>query len=124
MGLLNILLVILVLFAIGLTAYLIFTLRKVNINLDILRKNLEELNNKINPVLNNINNITEKLEQIISEVEEQVLKAKNFTASVKEGVRNLKISKKLDPENRIQRLIKNLSAFSKGISKFFNELKN
>lgn len=124
MGLVDYLLVFLILAVIALVAYLFVTIRKVNTNLDLLRESLQNINSQIMPTIERFNNIVSRLEAIVAVIEAQFSKAKDFTESIKEGVSNFKIAKNLSPESRIKRLILNLSAISKGVSKFIQELKN
>jgi uncharacterized protein YoxC len=124
LGLIDILIVVLIVLACVLIAYLIVTLKKVNENLGFLQRDLNDINDRLNPILENLNEITKKTLNISSEAEEQVEKVKDFINSFGSGVTKFKsIKAETDPGKRIPLLIKNVSAVVKGVSVFLRELK-
>ncbi len=124
LGLIDILIVILIILACVLIAYLIITLKKVNENLAVLQRDLNNINDRLNPILENLNEITKKTLNISSEAELQVEKVKNFIDSFGSGITKFKsIKNETEPEKRIPLLIKNVSAVVKGVSVFLRELK-
>ncbi len=124
LGLIDILIVILIILACVLIAYLIITLKKVNENLAVLQRDLNDINDRLNPILENLNEITKKTLNISSEAELQVEKVKNFIDSFGSGITKFKsIKNETEPEKRIPLLIKNVSAVVKGVSVFLRELK-
>lgn len=123
MGLLDVLLAILIILASALCAYLIFTLKNVNKNLDILQQNLTDLNDRLIPILDNLQEVSDKATQLVEEVELQINKVQNFVTSTKTKITSIGNKSNGKPENRIQNFISNLSAVSKAVTAFINELK-
>lgn len=124
LGLIDILIIILIILACALIVYLIVTLKKVNENLAVLQRDLQDVGEHLNPILDNLNRITEKTLNISSEAEQQLEKAKDFIGSFTEGITKVKtIKSETDPEKRLPVLLKNLSAVVKGVSVFLRELK-
>ncbi len=121
----DILLVILIAAASLLCVYLIFTLIKVNRNISLFRRDVEDIKNKLFPILDNLQKITDKAAEVSSSAEEKI---KNFTHTINSLKKILSsfvspVSGSNDPQIRINTFIRNLSAISKGISAFISRLR-
>jgi uncharacterized protein YoxC len=124
MTVIDILLIILILAATALCLYVIFSLKKMNLQIELMRKDMKQLVDSTFPVLNNLNEVTEKINRVVSEAE-------GYWDDIDRSIKNFKskisdltsLSKFRDAEIPAKDLIKNLRAFFKGIYTFWSEFK-
>lgn len=122
MALIDVLLVILIASASALCIYLIFTLNKLRKSIEVIQSDIHVISEKTVPVLENLDEITKKAAQITSDTEEQISELKAFIQNIKEKVnRVVDLPGKINPENRISELLKNLNAVAKGFSVFWSK---
>ena len=123
MTLIDVLLIILIISASALCIYLIFTLNKLRKSFEVLQNDVHTISEKTVPVLENLEEVTRKAAQITSEAEEQISEIKTFIQGIKGKVnRVVDLPGKINPENRISELLKNLNAIAKGFSVFWSKL--
>ena len=123
MTLIDVFLIVLIVAASALCIYLIFTLNKLRKSFEVIQNDIHTISEKTVPVLENLDEITKKAAQITSDTEEQISELKTFIQSIKEKVnRVVDLPGKINPENRISELLKNLNAIAKGFSVFWSKL--
>ena len=125
MTIIDIFLLILIIVAIVLFIYLIISLRKINVTLDYVQKDLTILNEKLTPILENISIVTEKAVRISDETEKRVLDISETIQNVKSTVSKFSFisSGRSYNRNPAVDLVNNLHAVSKGIATFWSKLK-
>ena len=122
MAVIDVLLIVLILSASVLCIYLIITLNKLNKSIEVLQKDIHVIAEKTVPTLESINEVAQKAVVVTTEVEEQLAEVKSFIQSVKGKVSKVtEFPKNINPENRINELLKNLNAISKGFSAFWTK---
>lgn len=126
MSILEIFLLILIIVGIALGVYLIIALRKMNVTLDYVQRDLSNVNEKLGPILDNVKVITDKAVNISDEAEKRVLDIGNTLQNVRNTVSKFSITGKGSSSNRspVQDLLSNLTAASKGVSAFWQKLNN
>ena len=126
MSILEIFLLILIIVGIALGVYLIIALKKINVTLDFVQKDLSNVNEKLGPILDNVKVITDKAVNISDEAEKRVLDIGNTLQNVRNTVSKFSITSKGSSSNRspVQDLLSNLTAVSKGVSAFWQKLNN
>ena len=126
MSILEIFLLILIIVGIALGVYLIIALKKINVTLDFVQRDLSNVNEKLGPILDNVKVITDKAVNISDEAEKRVLDIGNTLQNVRNTVSKFSITGKGSSSNRspIQDLLSNLTAASKGVSAFWQKLNN
>lgn len=126
MSILEIFLLILIIVGIALCVYLIIALKKINVTLDFVQRDLSNVNEKLGPILDNVKAITDKAVNISDEAEKRVLDIGNTLQNVRNTVSKFSIKSKGSSSNRspIQDLLSNLTAVSKGVSAFWQKLNN
>lgn len=121
---LEIFLIILSIAATVLCVYLIFTLKKILLQIDQIHKEINDLVENTIPVLKNINDVTLKANRIVSSAEDYW---EGIERSI-ENVRN-KFSRlssfniREGEENPARNFIQNIRALSRGISAFWQEFR-
>jgi uncharacterized protein YoxC len=123
MTLIEILLAILIIAASALCVYLIKSLIKLNVTLDLIRQDIHTLSEKTLPVLENLNEATRNLNRVTSDVESKVGDIISFVDRYKEKFNKIKYSVTESPGNPIINLVRNLRAISKGTSAFVRKFK-
>ena len=125
MTIIDIFLLILIIVAIVLAVYLIISLKKINVTLDYVQKDLALLNEKLTPILDNMTVVTEKAIKISDETEKRVLDISETIQNVKSTVSkfSFKSSGGSYNKNPIVDLVNNLQAVSKGVATFWSKLK-
>ncbi len=125
MTIIDIFLLILIIVAIVLAIYLIISLKKINVTLDYVQKDLALLNEKLTPILDNMAVVTEKAIKISDETEKRVLDISETIQNVKSTVSkfSFKSSGGSYNKNPIVDLVNNLQAVSKGVATFWSKLK-
>lgn len=119
MALIDILIIILIVAAIALCIYLIFTLNKLRKSFEAMQHDVHLISEKTIPVLENLEEVTKKAAQITSDAEEQLEEIKSFIQNIKRKVSRVSdLPRLINPENRISELLKNLTAIGKGFSVF------
>lgn len=126
MSILEIFLLILIIVGIALGVYLIIALKKMNVTLDFVQRDLSNVNEKLGPILDNVKVITDKAVNISDEAEKRVLDIGNTLQNVRNTVSKFSITGKGSSSNRspVQDLLSNLTAASKGVSAFWQKLNN
>lgn len=126
MSILEIFLLILIIVGIALGVYLIIALKKINVTLDFVQRDLSNVNEKLGPILDNVKVITDKAVNISDEAEKRVLDIGNTLQNVRNTVSKFSITSKGSSSTRspIQDLLSNLTAASKGVSAFWQKLNN
>ncbi len=127
MTILDIFLLILIIVAIVLFIYLIISIKKINVTLDYVQKDLSILNEKLAPILENISIVTEKAVRISDETEKRVFDISESIQNVKNTVAMFSFKNNSDTgnynRNPVVDLVNNLHAVSKGIAAFWSKLK-
>ena len=124
MTLIDILLVVLIIAAILLSIYLIFSLRKLNDTVELLKNDMHDLHEKTLPLIENLTEITDRATKITSEAENYW---QDITSSV-ESVRNKITTFGRSHEgsttgNPIEDFVRNLRAITKGVAAFWSNFK-
>lgn len=120
----EILLIILILAATALCLFVIVSLRKINLQIEQLQKDVKHVVENTIPLLNNLNDVTTRVNRVVSEAE-------NYWDEIDSSIKNLKqkvsgltsFTRFRDAENPTQDFIRNLKALSKGLIAFWNEFK-
>ncbi len=126
MTIIDIFLLVLIIVAIVLFIYLIISLKKINITLDYVQKDLSLLNEKLAPILENISIVTEKAVKISDETEKRVLDISESIQNVKKTVAMFSFKNSGTnnySRNPVTDLVNNLTAISKGVATFWSKLK-
>jgi uncharacterized protein YoxC len=125
MSLIDILIIILILSAIALCICLILYLKKITENVDAVRKDLHEFIEKTNPIIESVGEVTRKVNRVVSEVEYYWDEIDISIKKLRERISALTSLKKFhDVEYPAKDLIKNIKAFAKGASAFWNVIKS
>jgi uncharacterized protein YoxC len=120
----EILLIILILAATALCLFVIVSLRKINLQIEQLQKDVKHVVENTIPLLNNLNDVTTRVNRVVTEAE-------NYWDEIDSSIKNLKqkvsgltsFTRFRDAENPTQDFIRNLKALSKGLIAFWNEFK-
>ncbi len=126
MTIIDIFLLILIIVAIVLFIYLIISIKKINITLDYVQKDLSILNEKLAPILENISIVTEKAVKISDETEKRVFDISESIQNVKNTVSMFSFKNSGSGNynrNPVADLVSNLTAISKGVAAFWSKLK-
>ena len=124
MNLIDVLLIILILSASALCIYAIIYLKRLTEHIEAVRKDVHELVERTTPILENLEDVTQRANRIVLEVG-------NYWDEIDRSIKNLRerisnftsFSKFHDVEYPAKDLIKNIKAFAKGISAFWQEFK-
>lgn len=120
----EILLIILILAATALCLFVIVSLKKINLQIEQLQKDVKQVVENTIPLLNNLNDVTTRVNRVVTEAE-------NYWDEIDSSIKNLKqkvssltsFTRFRDAENPTQDFIRNLKALSKGVIAFWNEFK-
>jgi len=124
MNLIDVLLIILILSASALCIYAIIYLKKLSEQIEAVRKDVHELVARTTPILENLEDVTQRANRIVLEVEHYWDEIDRSIKNLRERVSNFtSFSKLRDVEYPAKELIKNIKAFAKGISAFWQEFK-
>ncbi|MEW6506882.1 MAG: hypothetical protein AB1432_03945 [Bacteroidota bacterium] len=124
MTIIDLFLIILILSASALCIYLIFILKNLLKKVEAVSSDFHNFINKSYPVLDQLNEISRRANKIVTEAENYWDEIDNTLKKMKEkvsGFKNLNLIR--DTENPAKDLIKNLKAFIKGISAFWQTFK-
>ena len=125
MTVIEIFLLILIIVAIVLAVYLIVTLKKINVSLDLFQKDISSLNSKIDPIVENLTVITEKAVNISGETEKRVFDISDSIQNVRNTFSKLSIKNiSSSGKNSASDFVNNISAVTKGVSAFWKKLNN
>ncbi len=120
----DILLAILILTASGLCIYLIFTLKTLLQEAETIRKDIHNLVEKALPILDNLNDVSNRASKVVNGIEDYWDEVDSSIKRVKEKIANFTSLKTFQSDdNPAKDLIKNLRAFVKGISAFWQTFK-
>jgi uncharacterized protein YoxC len=124
MSLIDILLIILILSASALCVFAILYLKKITENVEAVRKDIHEFVEKTNPIIESIGVVTNKVNRVVSEVEYYWDEIDISIKKIRERISGLTSLKNFrDVEYPAKDLIKNIKAFAKGASAFWNVFK-
>jgi uncharacterized protein YoxC len=124
MGLVDALLIILILSATALCIFAIIYLKRITQNVEAVRKDLHEFVEKTTPIVENLGEVTNKLNRIVSEVEYYWEEIDISIKKIRERISGLTSLKNFrDVEYPAKDLIKNIKAFTKGVSAFWYAFK-
>ena len=124
MTVIDLLLIILILSASALAIYLIFSLKILMTKVEAVSSDIHNFIEKANPVLQELADVSQRANKIVTEAENYWEELDRSIKNVKEKVsdiRNLNFFR--DAENPAKDLIKNLKAFVKGFSAFWQVFK-
>jgi ABC-type transporter Mla subunit MlaD len=124
MTLIDVLLIILILLASSLCIFIIFSLRKLLIRVEAVSTDIQKFLEKANPILDNLADVSQRANRIVTEAENYWDELDSSIKKLKQKVSDitsLNIFK--DVEHPAKDLIRNLKAFSKGISAFWQAFK-
>lgn len=122
MALLDILTIILIVLVSALIVFVFITLRKLNRSIDVLSADLHQLIDSTIPVVENLNKASQKLANVADDAEKHMADFNEFVSSTKTKFNSLSTRVKDGAnQNPVMNLIKNLSAFSRGISAFWDK---
>lgn len=124
MTVIDLLLIILILSASALCIYLIFVLRNLLKKVEAVSSDVHNFIEKANPVLDELTSVSRRANKIVTEAENYWEELDRSIKKLKEKVSDIKnLNFFHDAENPAKDLIKNLKAFSKGISTFWQAFK-
>ncbi len=120
--LLDILIIALIVVAIAVLIYLIFFLKKLGSNIELITQDVHELKERTEPILIQLedtaakaNSIVEKAESHLNSLEETIENVQSRYQAFSEGIKT---------DNPFADFIKNISAVSKGINAFWKKYKD
>ena len=124
MTVIDLLLIILILSASALAIYLIFSLKKLMTKVEAVTSDIHNFIEKANPVLEELSDVSHRANKIVTEAENYWEELDRSIKKVKEKVSDIRsLNFFRDTENPANDLIKNLKAFAKGFSAFWQALK-
>ncbi|MCP5063711.1 MAG: DUF948 domain-containing protein [Ignavibacteriae bacterium] len=125
MTVIEIFLLILITVAIILGIYLIVTLKKINVSLDLFQKDISSLNSKIDPIIENLTVISDKALRISGETEKHIFNISDSIQNVRDKFSKLSIKNiSLPSKNSASDFANNLGAALKGVSAFWRKFNN
>lgn len=124
MTFIDILLIILILSASTLCVFAIIYLKRITDQVEAVRKDVHEFISKTNPVVENLEVATRKANRIVSDIENYWEEIDTSIKNLRERITGFTSLKNLrDVEYPAKDLIKNIKAFTKGASAFWNAFK-
>lgn len=124
MTFIDILLIILILSASTLCVFAIIYLKRITDQVEAVRKDVHEFISKTNPVVENLEVATRKANRIVSDIENYWEEIDTSIKNLRERITGFTSLKNLrDVEYPAKDLIKNIKAFVKGASAFWNAFK-
>lgn len=124
MSIIEILLIILILSASALCIYAIIYLKRLTEQIEAVRKDVHELVERTTPILENLEDVTQRANRIVLEVGNYWDEIDRSIRNLRERVSNFSFSRLNEVEYPAKDLIKNIKAFAKGISAFWQEFKS
>jgi uncharacterized protein YoxC len=125
MTVIEIFLVLLILCASALCIFVIIYLRRVFEQVAAVRNDIHQLVERTVPVLENLEEVAKRANKIVTEAENYWDEIDRSIKNLRERVTNLKsLSKLRDAQSQATDLIKNLKAFAKGFTAFWQEYKH
>ncbi|MCZ7604062.1 MAG: hypothetical protein QY331_06715 [Melioribacteraceae bacterium] len=123
--LIDILTIILILLVCALIIFVFITLNKLNRSIDVLSADIHQLIDSTIPVVSNLNKAAEKFANIADDAEAHMQEFNEMVRNTKEKFNSLSTRVKDGAnQNPVINLIKNLNAFTKGISAFWEKYKS
>ena len=124
MSLIEVLTVILILTALGLSVYLIISLRKITISIQNMQRDFHTFTNKAEHVLENLNRTTERIDRISAEAEKQWHNIEDRILSMRKKVGVFSGSNSiLDTFETVKNFSTNITSLFKGVSAFLSSWK-
>ncbi len=124
MSIIDVLLIILILSASALCIFAIVYLKRITENVEAVRKDVHEFVQKTDEIIENLGGVTRKVNRIVSEVEYYWDEIDLSIKKIRERISGLTSLKNFrDVEYPAKDLIKNIKAFTKGASAFWNAFK-
>lgn len=124
MTVIDILLIVLILAASALCVFAIAYLKRITEQVEAVRKDVHNFIEKTNPVVENMEEVTRRANRVISEVEVYWEEIDSSIKKMRERISGLTSLKNFrDVEYPAKDLIKNIKAFIKGASAFWNAFK-
>lgn len=124
MTFIDILLIILILSASTLCVFAIIYLKRITDQVEAVRKDVHEFISKTNPVVENLEVAARKANRIVSDIENYWEEIDTSIKNLRERITGFTSLKNLrDVEYPAKDLIKNIKAFVKGASAFWNAFK-
>jgi len=126
MTLIEILTVVLIVFASALCVALILYLGKITNTFKAMQIDLSQISSDIKPLVSSVSELAEKLTEVTDEAKDQLQVSKSIVLSLRDRVDtilNLEEKVRVGIEEPLTSLIRNLKAISSGVSTFFNYFK-
>ncbi|MHB8907163.1 MAG: hypothetical protein ACYC4T_07890 [Melioribacteraceae bacterium] len=124
MSIIDVLLIILIVSASALCIFAIIYLKRITDNVEAVRKDVHEFVQKTDEIIENLGGVTRKVNRIVSEVEYYWDEIDLSIKKIRERISGLTSLKNFrDVEYPAKDLIKNIKAFTKGASAFWNAFK-
>lgn len=122
MAILDILTIILILLVAALIVFVFVTLKKLNRSIDVLSADLHQLIEATIPVVKNLDKASEKLANVAEDAEDHMEEFNELVRNTKMKINSLSTRVKEGAnQNPVVNLVKNLTAFSRGISAFWDK---
>ena len=126
MSAIEILTIVLIIFASALCVALIIYLGKITSAVKAMQNNLNKLSSDIQPLITSVSDLANKLSEVTEDTKEQLEVSKNIVYSVRDRVDTI-----LDLEEKVRGgieepltvILKNLKAISNGVTAFLNYFK-
>ncbi len=124
MSLIEVLTIILIITALGLSVYLIISLRKITLSIQNMQRDFHTFTNKAEHVLENLNRTTERIDRISAEAEKQWHNIEDRILSMRKKVGIFSGSNSiLDTIENVKNFSTNITSLFKGISAFLSSWK-
>lgn len=124
MTIIDLLLILLILSASTLAIYLIFALKKLLAKVEAVSSDIHNFIEKANPVVQELAEVSHRANKIVTEAENYWEELDRSIKNLKERVSDIRsLNFFRDTENPAKDLIKNLKAFAKGFSAFWQAFK-
>ncbi|MHB8931470.1 MAG: hypothetical protein ACYC5R_12815 [Melioribacteraceae bacterium] len=124
MSIIDVLLIILIVSASALCIFAIIYLKRITDNVEAVRKDVHEFVQNTDEIIENLGGVTRKVNRIVSEVEYYWDEIDLSIKKIRERISGLTSLKNFrDVEYPAKDLIKNIKAFTKGASAFWNAFK-
>lgn len=124
MTVIDVLLIILLISASALCVTAIIYIKRISAQVESANRDIHNFILKVNPVIDNLEEVSRRTSRIISEVENYWNEIDGAIKNIRERISGLTSLRKLhDVEYPAKDLIKNIKAFTKGASAFWNAFK-
>ena len=125
MALVDIFLILLIVSASVLCIFIIIYLKKIVVQIELVRSDINEVVRNTLPLLEDLKQVTERTNKIVAEAENYWDEIDRSIKNLRERVTNLKpLSKFRETQSQATDLIKNFKAIARGIYAFWHEYKN